>query len=34
MYKATKELHALSKQPFRLPKSATDLIPIDEVWED
>ena len=34
MYKATKGLHALSKQPFRLPKSAADLIPIDEVWED
>ena len=34
MCKATKALHALSKQPFRLPKSAADLIPIDEVWED
>ena len=34
MNRTTKELRYLAKRPFRLPKSATDLIPIDRVWED
>ena len=34
MNRTTKELRYLAKRPFRLPKSAADLIPIDRVWED
>ena len=34
MQKTVKELRSLTGRPFRRPKSAADLIPIDRTWED
>lgn len=34
MYRTIKELRHLTKQPARIPKSAIDMIPIDNAWED